>query len=57
MMSDDIDLQPVSRPRRTGTYQFCPRCGMVLSGVTCGFCKDLKLDAPKKDYWVGRVRG
>lgn len=55
-MSEDIDLQPTARRRRTGTYQFCPRRGMVLSGVTCGFCKDLKPEKPKKTFWVGSER-
>jgi recombinational DNA repair protein RecR len=41
-MTDDIDnTQSLTSPH-SRTYQFCSRCGMVMTGVKCGFCKDLE---------------
>jgi hypothetical protein len=52
-MTDDIDNIPTTTTRRTS--RTCPYCGMLLYGVTCGFCSGKKKEGEKK-RWVGRER-
>ena len=51
-MTDDIDNTPIATTRRTS--RTCPYCGMLLYGVSCGFCDGKKIEVkPEKKFWVG----